>query len=295
MDDVRLGDLGPARPLSSGGQGAVYRLSRPGLLLKLYHDTITVRGDELTRLITLPRRFPPADRHAVGRLTAWPAARVVDRGRCVGLLMREAPSRFATTLAGRRRLLELQFLLYRPRPMWRELALPAADERRRLAVRYARLFQVLHDNGVLVGDVSMRNLLWSVHGGPAVFALDCDSFRIVGRPAAIGRADTDGWADPAVRPGEATADTDRYKLALVVLRLLLGDHAAGPADHAVDDLDRPLRVLAGRAVRPGGRPPAGDWLAALAAGAGLMQPGSGMGAHARVGSGGPGHRSPIRR
>ncbi|MCT2582395.1 hypothetical protein [Actinophytocola gossypii] len=262
--EVRLGDLGPVRRIADGGQGAVYRPARPGgLLVKLYHEDVAVDADELAALIALPARFPPAARRLVGTSTAWPRGRVFDRGRCVGLLMREAPRRFATSLAGSARLLELQFLLYPRRAMWRELALPSADGRRGLAVRYARLFDTLHGNGVLLGDVSMRNLLWSTAGGAGVFALDCDGFRVLGRRPAVRPASTAGWLDPAARPGEASLDTDRYKLALVVLRLLLADHAATPADDRCAALDPALAALATRAARPGTRPSAAAWLTAL--------------------------------
>jgi DNA-binding helix-hairpin-helix protein with protein kinase domain len=263
--DVQLADLGLARQIADGGQGVVYRLAGPdGLLLKHYHDEVRVDGEELGRLIAMPDGFAPPDRRLLAASTAWPCGRVFDRGRCVGLLMREAPHRFVTSIAGAPRLLELQFLLYPRRPMWRELVMPSPDERRRLAVRYARLFQVLHTNGVLVGDVSMRNLLWSLVRGPGVFALDCDGFRVLGRRPAVRPMDTAGWVDPAARVGLPTLDSDRYKLALVVLRLLLGDHGATPADDLGGCLDPELVELAGRAARPGERPDAGDWLPALA-------------------------------
>lgn len=280
--DVRLGDLGVARPVADGGHGVVCRLPRADLLLKLYHDDVAVDPDELGRLIALPAGFAPADRNLVASTTAWPRARVFDRGRCVGVLMRRAPARFTTWLAGASRLLELQFLLYPRRVMWQELELPTADQRRRLAVRYVRLFQVLHGNGVLVGDVSMRNLLWSLTGGPGVFALDCDGFRVVGRRPALRAADTAGWLDPAARRGEATLDSDRYKLALVVLRLLLAAHAIVPGGECRWRLDGPLADLCDRAVVAGARPPAGEWLAALAAGAGPVECEPECGAHARA-------------
>lgn len=281
--DVRLPELGVARPIADGGHGVVCRLPRSGdLLAKLYHDDVAVDPDELARLIALPSTLAPADRHLVTTTTAWPRARILDRGRCVGVLMRRAPTRFTTWLAGASRLLELQFLLYPRRVMWQELELPTPDQRRRLAVRYARLFQVLHDNGTLLGDVSMRNLLWSLADGPAVFALDCDGFRILGRRPAIRPADTAGWLDPSARRGETTLDTDRYKLALVVLRLLLADHTVIPGDELCWRLDQPLAELAEQATKPDARPSAGEWLAALAGGAGLVQPESGLAAHARV-------------
>jgi hypothetical protein len=261
MTDVALADLPSATRLADGGQGTVFRLV-DGTLLKLYHPGIAVLSEELRRLI---------DRRGdlTGAPVAWPSARVFDGGRCVGLLMPEVPARFATSLAGRRRLLELQFLLYPRRAMWADLRLPTEGERRRIAAAYVELFRLLHASGVVLGDVSMRNLLWSLADGPSVYGIDCDGFRLVGRPPALRQADTAGWGDPA-RPAEGTVDTDRYKLALVTLRVLLGNHEVTPEAVCEKEilrrtLGRELSMLARDAVAPGRRPPARCWLAALGA------------------------------
>lgn len=255
-------DLSPAARIAEGGHGVVFRLTRPpGTLLKLYHREVAVLAAELARLIELPAR------DVVETRTAWPSGRVFDRGRCVGTLMPEAPSRFTATVAGRRRLLELQFLLYPRRAMWAELTLPTEAERRVLAAGYLELFRVLHHNDVVVGDVSMRNLLWTLTDGPGVFAIDCDGFRLAGRPPAVRPSDTAGWVDPAGRR-DLTLDTDRYKLALLTLRVLLANHRVTPEEVRAQPLlcgrlGRELTALAERAARPGRRPAAECWLGAL--------------------------------
>jgi DNA-binding helix-hairpin-helix protein with protein kinase domain len=262
VTDVALADLTAASRIADGGQGRVFRLvDLPGTLLKLYHPGVAVLPDELGRLIDVGH----GDLRAAP--LAWPNGRVFDSGRCVGLLMPEAPTRFVTSIAGHRRLLELQFLLYPRRAMWADLILPTAPERRSLAAAYVELFQALHRGGVMVGDVSMRNLLWTLADGPAVFAIDCDGFRLTGRPPAVRPADTAGWVDPA-RPSEVTVDTDRYKLALVTLRVLLGNHAVTPEDvcekpSARRLLGPALTTLARHAAEPGRRPPAECWLGAI--------------------------------
>ena len=301
-DDAELADLGIDDRLADGGQGVVFRLSRPdGRLLKHYHDDVEVLAGELARLIELPAVMSAADREFVTDTTAWPTGRVFHDGRCVGLLMREAPTRFATRLAGRRCLLELQYLLYPRRAMWGELELPSGAQRVWLAVHYLRLFEVLHRNNVIVADVSMRNLLWTLSGGPGVFAIDCDGFRIADRPPPVRSVDTVGWADPAARPGLATLDSDRYKLALLTLRLLLGSHAVRPEDvrssaslRAV--LGPELTTLATRAADPGGRPAADSWMKALTGrNAGLMHGGYVGTGHSEGGSGSPANRPRPRR
>lgn len=260
MIDVALDELVVTDRVADGGQGSVFRLS-DGTLLKLYHAGIAVLAAELGRLIDQPVR------QRLGASAAWPTGRVFHGGRCVGLLMPEAPARFATTLAGRSRLLELQFLLYPRQSPWAAVPVPDATARHRLAVGYARLFDLLHTGGVVVGDVSMRNLLWTLAGGPAVFAIDCDGFRVAGRPPAVRPASTAGWGDPSC-PHEVTLDSDRYKLALLTLRLLLGNHTVTPADVCAKPLLRAactpaVAALAALATCPGSRPAAAHWVAAL--------------------------------
>lgn len=260
MTDVALDELLVTDRLADGGQGSVFRLS-DGTLLKLYHAGIAVLAAELGRLIELPVR------ERVGASSAWPTGRVFHGGRCVGVLMPAAPTRFHTTLAGRQSLLELQFLLYPRRATWAELPAPDAAARHALAAGYARLFDVLHTGGVVVGDVSMRNLLWTLTGGPAVFAIDCDGFRLAGRPPAVRQAGTAGWGDPSC-PHQVTLDSDRYKLALLMLRLLLGNHVVTPADVCAKPLLRAayppsVVALAALATQPGHRPAAARWVAAL--------------------------------
>jgi len=190
---------------------------------------------------------------------AWPRRRVFDGDRLVGFVMPQAPRWFHTWIGGRSRPLELQFLLYPRRAMWPDLPLPDLGERAALAGRLVALFDVLHRNGLVVGDVSMKNFLWAIP--TAVFAVDCDGFQIVGRGPAVQPVETEGWQDPA---GSGTLDSDRYKLALLVLRVLLFDHCATP-DTAVDRLLGPdIVALAERARTPGARPDAGSWRRALA-------------------------------
>jgi DNA-binding helix-hairpin-helix protein with protein kinase domain len=260
--DVQLSGLGPAERLTDGGQGTVFRLpTHPGFLLKHYHDGVGVDAAELGRLIDLPRQLSAGDQRLVRIAMAWPRCRVFDGDRLVGFVMPQAPGWFHTLIGGRSRPLELQFLLYPRRAMWPDLPLPDLGQRAALAGRMVALFDVLHRNGLVVGDVSMKNFLWTISGPPAVFAVDCDGFQVVGRGPAVQPAETEGWQDPA---GSGTLDSDRYKLALLVLRMLLVDHGATP-DMAVHDrlLGPDIVALAERARTPGTRPDAGTWRRAL--------------------------------
>jgi serine/threonine protein kinase len=95
------------------------------------------------------------------------------------------------------------------------------------AQRYALLREAasglafLHKHGVCVGDISPKNLLFSLAPHEAVYFIDCDAMRING-DSALPQVDTPGWGTPS---GEerATIYSDTYKLGLLALRLLSGN------------------------------------------------------------------------
>jgi serine/threonine protein kinase len=78
----------------------------------------------------------------------------------------------------------------------------------------------LHKHGVCVGDISPKNLLFSLQPHGALYFIDCDAMRI-NTVSALPQVETPGWDTP---PGEelATIYSDTYKLGLLALRLLAG-------------------------------------------------------------------------
>ncbi len=125
------------------------------------------------------------------------------------------------------------------------------------------------------GDLSAKNVLWSLRPAPAVYVLDCDGASVhcgpdevpgetaAGMPAAEmpaggvlarelldgangrPRATTPNWDDPALAPGAPpTRWSDRYMLGLTFLRVVGAAHfpLQGPqrtAEHVNVDLELP--------------------------------------------------------
>jgi hypothetical protein len=152
--------------------------------------------------------------------------------------------------------------------VWQNLAIPSNEWKSRFLVATAQLFDTLHAHSIIVGDVSMRNLLWSPGGDPCVFLIDCDSMRVVGEEPAVPSAFTPDWDDP-LDPLGNTIDSDRYKLALIILRVLTVVPAVCPEDSNVrfagpgwSDRLSDLMQMAARAGR-GQRLPAARWVEAL--------------------------------
>ncbi|MFE3458131.1 hypothetical protein ACFXKD_11340 [Nocardiopsis aegyptia] len=239
--DVDRGSLVLGEVLGRGGQGEVYRVeggSHAGLVYKEY-----MRADAdpsaLDRLVAMPvHRFTETERARLYALSSWPLARVVADGAVTGFLMREIPERFVGRVrGGRTQLRELQYLIFEPKPMWGEITPPDVQGRLEIVRRYTSLFQLLHARGLVVGDVSMSNLLWTADGGIDVFMLDCDGVRESGRSPVLPQAQTPDWNDPELPPTGADLETDRYKLALLVGRVLSRHKNVRPGE--------PLELLPG--------------------------------------------------
>jgi hypothetical protein len=215
--------------------------------------------------------------------------------------MPRAPRRFALRHRdGTTRLATLSYLT--ADPAYREVAygieLPPAFSPERLGIVYslARLLEAFEKLTPAVGhgDLSAKNVLWSLQRGPEVFVIDCDNcerFGPDGQPLSHEgrrRPMTPNWDDPAVAPGSNPGlAADRYSLALIFLRV------AGAANFPVQASQRqqqaitvdfpvprgyssdvllapaaPLWDLCARGLSisdPAGRPPASAWVAELEA------------------------------
>ena len=331
--DLRLGEL-----LAEGGEGRVFALPlQPHLVFKQYQQPLC--ADHLHELVTWPKSGEPQLAERVHASASWPAAVVEpelpsanrDGALAEGVVMPRAPRRFALRHRdGNTRLATLSYLT--SDPAYREVAygieLPPAFSPERLGIVYAlaRLLEAFErlEPPIGHGDLSAKNVLWSLQRGPEVFVIDCDNcerFDAGGQPLSHEgrrRAMTPNWDDPAVESGSnPPLEADRYSLALIFLRV------AGAANFPVQARQRqrqsitidfpvprgyssevllgpaaPLWDLCSRGLSitdPASRPPARAWVAELEAvldsvgAAGLMR------AVWSAQGGGPavGHRSPV--
>lgn len=279
MPDVDEGALQGGPELGAGGQGWVYRV--PGqpepTAYKKYKDPGRANPDALLALIDLPDTLEMSQRDRLHGQTAWPLTRVYDQARLSGFLMREIPAQYmGPNTAGKSILRVLEFLLYQPRPMWGGI-IPAAgvDVQTRIEVarEFSALMALLHAKALVVGDVSMRNVLWTgADGEPAtIFLIDCDGIRQVGKAPVMPQPETPDWNDPDQSPSGPDLDSDRYKLALLVGRVLSCQAYIHPGKDSLSlppDLPDRMRTrvesLWQQAARPHGqRPDANQWQQAL--------------------------------
>jgi len=279
VPDVDEGALQRGPELGAGGQGWVYRvLGQPDTVYKKYKDPAKANPDALQALIDLPDTLQPSQRDRLYGRTAWPRTRVYDQMRLSGFLMREIPAEYmGPNTAGKLILRTLEFLLYKPRPMWGGI-IPAdgvdVETRIEVAREFSALMALLHGKALVIGDVSMRNVLWTGtdEESTTIFLIDCDGIRQVGKPPVMPQPDTPDWNDPDQSPNGPDLDSDRYKLALLVGRVLARQAYIRPGKDSLslppdlpDRMRTRVETLWKQAARPHGqRPDATQWQQALA-------------------------------
>ncbi|WP_229074266.1 hypothetical protein [Actinoplanes sp. DH11] len=266
---MTVGSLGPLTELNSGGQGTVYAVpGMPDVVYKQYDNATraTLNETAFAEMVRFPAGLSGGDTAWLARATAWPAAIVEEAGRVTGFLMPRVPPAFWTPMRlGRARkdtLCTAQFLLNGDE-FARDRGLAVDDTFRVEFLRdTAEALDRLHRLGVAVGDLSPRNLCFSLTSRPRCYFIDCDAMRLPASTA-LPQAETPGWHVP---PGErlATPEADVYKFALLAVRLFAGsqdERDPGVLHRAGGDLHR----LAADSLQtdPRRRPSAAQWRTAL--------------------------------
>jgi hypothetical protein len=243
VTDLRLGEM-----LAEGGEGRVFEVVRTGSSAPEDRAALVYKQlrhprplTELNLLCAVPTLMAERDEGACRRAissSAWPSAAVVgpdDTTVALGALMPRAPAQFwLRHRDGPKRLATLSYLAGDPDRMTVAYGVtvppPGAPERVALVYALARLLDAWQGGAgplVVHGDLSAKNVLWSLQPAPAVYVLDCDGAVIGGEPLAphFPRATTPNWEDPALPPGQPPGEpVDRYVLGLAFLRLVGAAH-----------------------------------------------------------------------
>ena len=209
---------------------------------------------------------------------AWPVNIVNDGGRAVGFLMPPISSEFRVRPvlpSGKRDDVEaeLQHLLNPDEFLVRRGLTVTLADKFQILRETADLLLWLHGEGIAVGDLSAKNVLYSVNPYPRTFLIDCDSMALQGE--SVGdQLETPGWDVRSVSQEPlGTAHSDAYKFGLIALRLLAGDQFTRDPMRAPDLVPRDVRDLIVRSLssRPDQRPGLYEWTRPLATAARMVQ------------------------
>jgi hypothetical protein len=287
---IAAGSLGVLTRLGAGGQGVVYstplklrHMALP-LVFKEYKASAT-GGLDVSVLEAMPtylETLPFADGMALLSQSAWPCRLVEDAGAVKGFVMPAIPGEFYVSMSKAagvsRQAAEFQHLLNGDSFLARRQIQLTDRHRYELLVELTQALSTFHRHGITVGDLSPKNLLFSIDPLAKVFFVDCDAMRFQGR-SVVPQLETPGWEVRAVNPGEelATVESDAYKLGLLALRLLAGDQSTRDPGRLPVSVPKSVRCLIGEALqrRPAARPEPGEWASALttaAAGASTTSP-----------------------
>jgi serine/threonine protein kinase len=246
--------LGPRAKIGQGGQGVVYRA--PNVKTKfaasmVYKEYKTAaRADiDFTALAAMPALVEESLTYAQAErlvsIAAWPCAIVDDADTPTGFVMPAIPDEFFISLTTAKGVsstaAEFQHLLNHSSVLAAR-GIDIDDAQRFTLLReVASGLVFMHKHGVCVGDISPKNLLFSLKPHEAVYFIDCDAMRING-VSALTQVETPGWQVPA---GEdlATIYSDTYKLGLLALRLLAGDHDTTNPQHLPSTTPSLLRQI----------------------------------------------------
>ncbi|MEU6138579.1 hypothetical protein [Nocardioides sp. NPDC047086] len=268
MNEIQLSDLSLGRHIAQGSQGRIIELAdHPGTVAKLYRtrELGLVDGRALAELVRI-RGFVESEGLQVDHFAAWPHTVVLDGLRTAGFLMQRVHDPFLAGFGPTTALAELGLLVDSG-----DVRTPGIYERVLLMRALAAVMDALHRQGLVLGDLSPRNIAWSVSPMPRVMLLDCDGIRPAGEDGVLPPADTRGWEDPTNVGLPPTADSDRFKLALTIARVLTGDRNAAPALRPDLTFAGEAGILVGPLTRlmdqaagpPGMRPTASQWATVL--------------------------------
>jgi DNA-binding helix-hairpin-helix protein with protein kinase domain len=204
------------QPSARGGQAGIYEVREDTkIVVKVYDDLAAYAGEE--RRIVAMRAMRPLAHPTLPVPLAWPTA--VARARN-GVFLGYAMRRFDEAEHA-----EIGSLIdparrsgtFGERAGWKNLLVVAQN--------VADVVDRMHRAGLVVGDLSERNIVVSVATGHPTF-LDCDS---MGFTAPDGhhfeaRMQTPGFTAPERAAGPAGLASDKFALAVLVYQLLTEGH-----------------------------------------------------------------------
>lgn len=246
--------LGALTKIGQGGQGVVYRAPKvktkfaASMVYKEYKGQTRAEID-FTALAAMPALVEDSLSYAEGErlvsMAAWPCALVEDDGATTGFVMPAIPEEFfiemTTARGASSSTAEFQHLLNHSSVLAARGIDIDEPQRYSLLREAASGLAFLHKHGVCVGDISPKNLLFSLTPHPAVFFIDCDAMRIDG-VSALPQMETPGWDIPSGQE-QATIYSDTYKLGLLALRLLAGDQDTRNPQHLPPSTPSLLRQI----------------------------------------------------
>lgn len=272
--------------LGTGGEGVVYDLpaaavpqevrtaagGRPVVYKEFLHQDSPAEVQHHRAVVGFLGKLGSVQREWLLDRAAWPLAVVVNGGAVCGILMPKIPAQFfrdfPTPSGGSlRKEADFQMLLNNKAFLKARGIVIGKKWKLGLLIQGAELLRVLQGAGLVVGDLSARNLLFAVGDSKddqgSVYLIDCDSVSTPGSMNLSGM-ETPGWSLPSGEKTQ-TPEGDRYKFALLVLRVLAGDQMTRNIGDLPSSAPVQVRRLTERTLSsaPTDRPRFQEWVEVL--------------------------------
>ena len=276
-------DLGSLGRIAAGGQGTVYeapsvrlKLTRSKLVYKEYIADVQADLDVsvLEWMPTYLENLPHREAMELLSVAAWPCRLVETDGVVTGFVMPAVPGEFYLDIRKARgvsrTLGEFQHLL-NPPGFLASRRIPLTDrDRYQLLAEVAMALDVFHRHNISIGDLSPKNLLFSLQPQTKVYFIDCDTMRFQGK-SITRQAETPDWDIRTANPREelATPQSDAYKFGLLALRLLASRQQTRDPNTLPGRQPPTISRLLARSLspRPAKRPTPMEWVKPLQAAA----------------------------
>ena len=198
------------KPLSSGGEGAVYEvIGRPGLVAKIYHENkrSQKRYEKLSAMVSIPANTLPE--------CAWPQELLFQDGVFCGFVM--------DRVTGIGNLVD--FFVYENRSAY------SWDRYIIAALNIAAAVNNIHDAGLIIGDLKPDNIIIDPSVGKVRF-VDTDSYQVTGRDGTLYpcMVATPEYIPPELQNINFEANTntaffnrmtDNFSLAVIIFKVLM--------------------------------------------------------------------------
>jgi DNA-binding helix-hairpin-helix protein with protein kinase domain len=273
---------GQLQELGRGGEGVVYSAANLGSrVYKEFFATSRSMSDQvaLEGLIELQNQWTEEERVWLTQRTVWPETLVLDQGQLKGFIMPSIEQRyFRKHVIGQNQktiLCEWNYLSFREKLLSNpkvvsEIPRVSTVDAIALVHDLSKTIKLLHKHGVIIGDVSGKNLLWTDSPNLQSMIIDCDSFKIVGSGDVAWPKQSPDWEDPYLNGKPTSQESDIYKLALAAYRSIwaagtdhpqLPDFSLVPKPNGVTD---ERASLIERSLAETSRPTAEEWEHVLA-------------------------------
>ena len=280
ISTVNIKKLGPRTFLGGGNEAQVYALDKQnGIALKLYKPAVIaeLNKSSLLALIDTIEKMEQDSKHIVRSRAALPIELVEDSGSWVGFTMPLLPQSFFALhgVRAKPQTVELDWNRLTMSHKWTlnpniysEVPTPSEQQLLEIAISLAETVDVLHRHGIVIGDISGRNLLWTLTPKPATYFLDTDSFRLWKQQGTTVPKETDGWRDPTLKGQPTNQSSDLFKMTLAITRSFFnsdfGLSSIKNPPHSMTNISQKIFDFSKTALSyQKNRPSASEWLTIL--------------------------------